>query len=794
MRMWRLNGVPLLYGILFLLSSVLELTGSVELNIIGEEGTTIHINTSTGTKSACKFCIGQMCQSSAVIKSITLLYFTCSQPENIFTVQISREIVRTLKIVPKDHPAFLKFNRTFTWNLKPPTTKSFQLNFSQTGLRQIGSTDSCSDKHIYTLTGENVIVGRFCQNGPIRQVDLRNVGKMSVEVSGGQHLNMKDTGVSVRETIKSLANIHVVLPETTSTQDFFSPNYPDSVPDSTETMWFFNVSSTYYRDVRVLNYMVPTCPQPKSIPTMKYTWKGRDPLVKQLYASQPSVEPGTFNLSLKNCKMLRPNNILKGLMVHFQITAMKRIKGQCEGDLPAKETLQICVKKKDPKSACVLKSGSLTMDTIIVASGDHFDLNFFDCNKDELELTVNQTIECKEWRNCASTAFPLNFNDFYKCIPGVLKTITWHLQGPENSTVELQSPTGGLQHSLPEQTCNSNTLLNVSHVSHDITVGQFCPQGPIQKIQIRESRIAVTASLTNVNDRSHATNPILIYSFTQEISEHYIFTLVPTKRNDPTLLVTPAWPSAMKPSCTVSWIVNLDPQLKSNLDFKHVSQLKCKGAQTSITVQSINSQKILYSVKKDVIIKGLLVPESFYLNMTNCKSPTGAFRAMMQITLQNNSSNLLAIILSIVGILLVVITTTAICFVLRKKKRNKVPPVSIYSSNQHPILPGLHGVPKTPEEEDPHTYVYIDDTLVYSHLLKDANKQCKEPIRDEIVHPQSGPPLPKRPKRKGGGPITKDYTLVDSELYGNLQGQSTKSGSLQTPIENIEEGNYEIRL
>jgi len=136
--------------------------------------------------------------------------------------------------------------------------------------------------------------------------------------------------------------------------------------------------------------------------------------------------------------------------------------------------------------------------------------------------------ECKEWRKCASTPFPITFNYEQNCIPGVLKTITWHIHGPQNSAVELQSPTDGLRYCLPEEKCNSILLLNVSHVNSGIIVGQFCPKGTIEKIQIRESKIAVTASVTSFNDRNLATRPFITYSFTQDISGkvfHYTFTI-----------------------------------------------------------------------------------------------------------------------------------------------------------------------------------------------------------------------------------------------------------------------------
>ncbi|XP_026084207.1 CUB domain-containing protein 1a [Carassius auratus] len=780
MRIWRFPCFSLLFG--FFLSSFPELTGSAKLNIDVEAGTTIRI-TSADKNTQCKVCIGQntqeLCQSSVVLRSGTVLAFSCSQPEKVFTVQIIRDNVMN-DIEPREHNALQKFNRTFIWNLKPPATKSLHLNFSRTGLRQIPPTDSCPD--VYMLAVENVSIGKFCQNGSIRQVDVRNAGKLSLEVSGGRALDKKFIGVSLGRLINSLANFHVVLPERSSTQDFFTPN---TFPTNTETMWYFTVPQTYYTDVRILSHTVPTCLQSQNIPKMKYTWQGKEPLVKLMNVSQPSVEPGNFNLCIKNCRISGPQN----LMVHFQISAIKRSKGQCEGDLPEKQVLQIHVKKKDPKSTCVLKLDSVIMDTITIASGKHFVLNSFDCNKDEVELTVSQTIECKEWRDCASTPFPLTFNYEQQCIPGVLKTIIWILQGPPNSAVELQSPAGDLRYCPPEDKCNSILLLNVSHVTSGITLGQFCPKGTIQKIQIRESKIAITASVTSFNDRNLATKPFLTYSFTQDISEHYIFTVAP-KMDNPTVLATPAWPSGMKASSTVSWIVNLEPQFKSSVKFRNVSQPKCREVHTNIAVQTIRSQKTLYSTKKDEKIKDLLVPESFYLNMTNCKSPTGAFRAMMEITLQNSSSKLLGIILSIVGVVFVIVTAVGIWFVLRKKKRKKAPPVSVYNPSEHAFLPGLHGIPKAHEEEDPHTYAYIDETLVYSHLLTDdaENEEYKEGTTDESDPPLSAPALP---VRNAENPVTKSNALFDDELCGYVQGQSNTSSSLKT---SQEEGNYETRL
>lgn len=58
----------------------------------------------------------------------------------------------------------------------------------------------------------------------------------------------------------------------------------------------------------------------------------------------------------------------------------------------------------------------------------------------------------------------------------------------------------------------------------------------------------------------------------------------------------------------------------------------------------------------------------------------------------------------------------------RKKKKQTEPAVSVYKPDPHAILPGLHGTPSTTENEDNHIYHYIDETLVYTHLLKDSKE------------------------------------------------------------------------
>ncbi len=125
--------------------------------------------------------------------------------------------------------------------------------------------------------------------------------------------------------------------------------------------------------------------------------------------------------------------------------------------------------------------------------------------------------------------------------------------------------------------------------------------------------------------------------------------------------------------------------------------------------------------------------------------------------------------------------------------------MSVYNPSEHAFLPGLHGIPKAQEEEeDPHTYMYIDETLVYSHLLKDdaEKKEHKKPLQMRvisswIIHLWINQLYLRDQSENRENLVTKSNALIDNELYGYVQGQSSTS---DTPKTSEEEGNYETRL
>ncbi|KAA0702874.1 hypothetical protein E1301_Tti017072 [Triplophysa tibetana] len=607
MQTCRFGSVVFFWGCF--LSTVLDLTECAQINITVEKGITINLSAST-TNSECKVCINQNCQSSAILKSNTVLDFSCSQPENVFVVRIFRGMVEYARRDRGSRPPGRKERHAVGESSPPrdlavpessgsadegrPPVAARSGGSGETEVQvvatvkasverrpvlprpwvEIQQTDSCPDKHMYTFISLKDIVGRFCQNGSIRHIVLCNPGTLSLHVYGGQRLDKKVIIVSVKKTMNSLAEIIVDFNEKSKLLDFFSPNYPDGFPSKTKMLWSFNVPPSYYTSVSLLSYTLPTCLNPHDIPDIAYHWSEKKFAITRLRDSQPSMEPGSFSLSLRNCEISKKNTSQKGLMVHIQISVIK-----------------------SPKE--------------------------------------------------------------------------------------------------------------VSHDNRGITVGQFCPKGPIQNININKSKIDITVSRTATDDHCHLINPIINYLFRKEISEHYIFT-VEAKSHYTALLATPAWPSGMTQSNTVSWIVMLDPQFKGKLEFKNVSQPKCKELCTSITVQSFRSMMMLYSTKEEDKIRDLQVLESFYLNMTNCKSISGDFKAMMQLTVQKS---------------------------LR--------------------------IPIT--QEDPHIYEYIVDTNVCSGLCN-LNKQCTESSMDDRDPQQNWPPLPERAMGKGF--TTNNHNMIDKELYG----------------------------
>lgn len=104
----------------------------------------------------------------------------------------------------------------------------------------------------------------------------------------------------------------------------------------------------------------------------------------------------------------------------------------------------------------------------------------------------------------------------------------------------------------------------------------------------------------------------------------------------------------MRSFSTVSWIVTLPSQYKAALQFVNISQPKCNDRHTSIKVKMLGQEEEIMSRREDEQAEDqLMVPQSFYLNMSNCIPEEGQFGAVTQIALQKNSSEHAGIFLTI---------------------------------------------------------------------------------------------------------------------------------------------------
>ncbi|XP_035276344.1 CUB domain-containing protein 1-like [Anguilla anguilla] len=732
---------PLLVGLL--LSVVLNISESQTVSLTLDQGARVTISRQGPTGPGCTVCVTEgskrRCSMEDIINGTNRISveFTCLQPHKFFTLDINRKIVCkgtscSGDIIQSEPSQFQNFNRTFTWDLEPERPRSFRLSFTGVGLRQVLPSETCPGLHTYTIvtnqsTGTTAI-GTFCPSGTISSILALSQSQVVLQVPGGRSLDPATFKVSVGPEIKTLALVKVVLPSGSSATKFFSPNYPVSFPDDDLMTWDFEVPSLHNYTVRFLNYTEPQCI--KKDVSVEYHRTGNIFIGKTLRDPQPANRQGNFSLTLRNCEM--DTKVKPGLTLNFQVSVV--MQAICAVDLQKEEGVVLSIAKKDPSSHCRMKKDSVVQETIKIASGNIYNLSFPGCVSEELILTMNKTIECQQLTKCLGSSVLLSAPALPPCLPTPLRSITWHLRPPQHGTVELLQPTGNLRQLVGEQPCNASFSLTVREENGD-TVGTYCPVGPIQKIQIHYN-VSVIATPTSSNDLSKASKPFLSVSFNKEISERYIFSVVPRK-GVPVLLATPSWPVGMNAYSTVSWIVQVPPAYRANLLFLDVNQPKCSSRHTVMKVQTLGSREEMFSRREDEnAAVELSVPETFYLNMSSCVPEEGAFSVLSQITLQENTRRNLGIILgTVIGVvLLVLLILTVVCVVIRKKKAQAPANVSIYNPNGVSFVPGHYPFPKSRADNESHIYASIEDTMVYGHLLQGSDEPS--PVTDLEGRPQ----------------------------------------------------------
>ncbi|KAL6108982.1 cdcp1 [Pungitius sinensis] len=715
---------------LLLLAFIASAVSAVQkLTVSPERGT--YLNISSSRVNGCGVCTGagllQRCGPSLVIKDgpPVSIEFQCSRPQDVFSVEIVRNIECTTKLcngriiqADSDSLPFLDFSRKFTWNLKASAPNAFKIHFSNFGVRQINPSERCPDGHSYTLralqaTGD-VAVGKYCTMGPVTSAQILNDGSFSLDVPPGQKLQNSQFDVSVGEEIKSLAKITLSFPKGTSSSELLSPNYPDSFPDDDLMEWCIQVPDKHKTAIQFLNVSEPRCLKKEA--GVEYHGNLRAAVLLSLTEPQPTQIPGKFTLMLRNCEMDTRHAGSHGLSLHFKVSASSATSSvSCDVDMNNMEGLSLHIERLRPASGCEMRVNSVPKERIAITGRSY--LTFQDCVPEELQITAMRVIECAQLKDCPTRPARLLVPALPTCLPAPLSSVTWTLRPPQRGAVELSSPTDLLKQSLPGQQCNDGFVIRVAE-DDGTTVGHFCPQGAIQKVQLH-TNVSVTVSAVDDKGLRTPFRHLLDAIFKAAISERYIFTVSP-ETDTPVLLATPGWPAGMKSYSTVSWIVSVPPKMDAQLMFANLSQPKCSNRHTNIWVQRVGFLEEEYSRREDEEPESeIAVSGSFYLNMSNCMPEKGHFGVITKVTLQK-SKNLLLTILSVVASLVVIFVTVlvVVCLVIRKKKKALSHHVSIYNPNGTSFLPGHNGFPKTRGDNESHVYASIEETLIYTDLLR----------------------------------------------------------------------------
>lgn len=767
------------------------------LNITPDKGTRLSFSSSPSTGSECKVCTRvqgiRKCDAVKTFNSGPVsVELECRKRLGPFHVEVSRTIECTTKSCSGDVQAtsnfedLLSLNRKFVWNL----TAAAKLDFGRTGLRQIQPSESCPDQHVFTYevfqNSGNVLVGRYCNSGQITSAQALGLSRISLEVPAEKKLQNVKFDVSTGEEIKSLARISVFLPEGMSSLELFSPNYPGSFPDDDVMEWSFVVPKKHKASIQLFNLTEPQCLKKET--ALEYHGLGRTALLVGLTDPQPEQKEGDFTLTLRNCQMDHRRAGSTGLSTNFRVTTSRaNTQVLCDVDLRKRSGFSLHLKKLNPR--CIMKQKSVSKDQITLTPGSITQLSFEACLPQDVQVSASKNMGCSQARTCPR--FSLSIPSLPQCLPASLSNVTWALSPPEHGTVELGCASGTLRQELPGQPCNDSIAIKMAE-DDGSTIGTFCRNGSITKLQIH-TNITITVTGTLV------PSDILTARIKEEISERYIFRVSPRK-NTPLLLATPGWPKGMSSYSTVSWIVTVPPKMEAHVMFTDLNQPKCSNRHTNIRIQRVGSLEEEYSRREDEKPENeITVSQSFYLNMSNCLPERGDFSVLTTVTLKKNQ--LMTIILAIVAVLLAIFIAVlvVVCLVIRKKKKKLNHQVSIYNPNGTVFLPGQNGLPRSQEEDEYHVYEDIEDSLVYTHLLRkgaqmgiygdfDHNREpgldSQKPLEaresgagdmevgeyQEFLQQQK-PTLPQRPS-------CQVQSMVDNDLYEVGESDGERSPSL----------------
>lgn len=697
-----------------------------KVNITPDKGTTLTFSSSPSTGSGCQVCTGVLtkkkCDTSRTFNEGPVsVELECKKRQGPFHVEVSRTFECSTSCnysiqTDSKYDALLDLNRTFVWNINATTRKAARINFGKNGLKQIRPSDSCPDHHLFTYEVQSsgkVLVGTYCNSGFIKDGQAVRASSFSLQLPAKQKLQNIVFNISFGDEILSLAKMSVSLPPHVSSLELFSPNYPASFPDDDVMEWYLVVPQKHKASIELLNVTEPRCVRKE--PGVEYRRTARRALLAELTEPQPEQREGGFTMILRNCKMDRTRASSSGLATSFRVSASKaNTLVLCDVDL-RKESSSLHLKKLNRN--CIIKQDSVSVDQTTLMPGTITKMSFQACVPKDILVTASEQMGCSRARSCST--FFLSIPGLPQCLPALLSNMMWDLRLPPNGTVEMGCASGTLRRELPGQPCNDSISIKMAEVNGS-TIGTFCRQGSITKLYVH-TNMTITVSGTS-GSLAPTSSHILTAQVKDEISERYIFRVSPSKNNS-LFLATPGWPKGMSSHSTVSWIVTVPSKMVAHVMFPDLKQPQCQEGHTKILIHRLGREEEDYSRREDESFEHeITVSESFYLNMTSCKPHHGDFSVLTKVTLKK--SQLMTVVVAVVATLLVIFTgvLVAVCLVIRKKKKKLEHQVSVYNPAGTRFLPGQNGYPGSQEEDVYHVYEDIEDTLVYTHLLRKGEK------------------------------------------------------------------------
>ncbi|KAK7124269.1 hypothetical protein R3I94_018589 [Phoxinus phoxinus] len=747
--------VPVLIGLVLL--QMHKISECRKIEVTPDSGTIVVFTKKPDQDLDCDACKdegpSQSCNSKLDLAEArpTIVTFNCSQPGDVFTVEINQKIdcsstACSIIAVHPDSTRFLEFNRTFNWDLKVQSSHMFQLDFPAPGMRQIKPSESCPDKHTYTIityqrSGPNSI-GTFCRNGTISRIQALFKGRVSLEVPKDTALNPSDFKVSIGPDTEALVVVDVKLPRGLPSVEFFTPNYGTGHYSENKMKWNFAVEPMQNFTVLFQHYTPPKCLNEKVL--VGYALGDKTSFTTDPKDIQPFNKQGDFSLTLTSCEAKKGSN---GLSLNINVTVFRGGTPYfCTVDLRNEEGLSLQIENKNPESSCEMSLNSVAQEKIVVPSGTKADLSFLDCPVQDLQLTATKTIDCPSAssRDTSGTSLTIPTLDPSLHVP--LHQFTWLLRVLDPGTVDLTSPIKVLHQSVPDKECNDRVSLLISETDGS-NIGQFCSlaEGTIQKIQIK-GNVSITVTPKTVKDLSQEKGPFLKVAMSPEITENVIYTVSPSVLG-PMYLATPNWPDGLNPSSSVTWIVSVPQEHKVELQFTNVSKPVCDSGHTEVAIRPLDPQGQTQSWREDqIFVNTVIQQQSFFLNVSNCEPKSGSFAVLSKVTLYKEAKNFLSIILAVVGVLLllVFIALIVVC-VIRKKNKPKNNRSSFSLPRGKPFLPGNATFPKSRADNESHVYASIDDPTMYGNFA-DKNQPAEVNNRPwsnghqvDAYHPFTGP-------------------------------------------------------